>query len=214
MATLYNPGGSKTNCGFCSIAFALHTVKNQFVDADRLYTATLERLGLHVENGRDPIPRQLIFPEPNLDSLPISHLYRALEGTPLGLSGYTITSVASANHLNFDFKMSGLDLPRQFVKFSAETPPKQWSLTGFVDWRRNWLNERGLNPPVAKVREQIVKELEGTSIIGSKTSNHYINMRIDPSGVIRADDPQDGRQYDGKGLSDRMLTLDLMMRIK
>src|SRR5262249_51854752 len=97
MATIYDPSGSKTNCGFCSIAYVLHVVKNRFVDADRLYWETLARLGIQAQGGQDPIPRQLIFPEPNLDSAPVRLEYRALTGGANSLSSYTVTSVAEAN---------------------------------------------------------------------------------------------------------------------
>jgi hypothetical protein len=213
MGTLYNPTGLTTNCGFCAIAHAL-SLQGITTDADKLYLQTLERLGIPRQGNTDPIPRQLIFPDPLMDGVPVRVEYTALAERGHDPSSYTITSVASANNLRYDLNNRDLSLQRQFFDFCARTGRGAWNINDFVQSRLTWLQVQGQNPSADGVRRHLLAQLSGHSIIGSKTVNHFITMQVDTSGKISAYDPQDGRQYDGASLHTRMRTLDLVLRLR
>jgi hypothetical protein len=213
MGTLYNPTGLTTNCGFCAIAHAL-SLQGITTDADKLYLQTLERLGIPRQGNTDPIPRQLIFPDPLMDGVPVRVEYTALAERGHDPSSYTITSVASANNLRYDLNNRDLSLQRQFFDFCARTGRGAWNINDFVQSRLTWLQVQGQNPSADGVRRHLLAQLSGHSIIGSKTVNHFITMQVDTSGKISAYDPQDGRQYDGASLQTRMRTLDLVLRLR
>ena len=63
------------------------------------------------------------------------------------------------------------------------------------------------------VKQHIMKEMGGHSIVGSKTANHFINVHIDRAGHITAFDAQDGLRYDGKSLYARLGSVDLFLRL-
>lgn len=213
MGTLFNPSGLTTNCGFCAIAQAL-SVQGTVTDSDQLYLQTLERLGLQREGDRDPIPRQLIFPDPLLEGVPLSAEYRSLGDRGHGPSSYTITAVADANNLRYDLSNRDLALHRQFFEFSARSEPGTWNIADFVQVRLDWLESRGQTPAPEAVRKYAMEQLGGHSIVGSKTANHFISIHIDRAGHISAVDPQDGRVYDGPRLHARLRTLDLFMHLR
>jgi hypothetical protein len=213
-ASRYNPGKLTTNCGFCSIAHGLFVQKGVVVDADQLYLQTLERLGLTREGNQDPIPRQLIFPEPNMDDIPLTTTYGALADRGFGPSGYTITAVALASGLEFQLRDRDLTLPRQFMDFSARTGPGNWNINEFVQMRLDWLRTRRLNPSPEAVQHHIMEELGGHSIMGSKTVNHFINVHVDTLGRITAFDAQDGSDYDGRELYTRLRSVDLFLHLR
>jgi hypothetical protein len=215
MGTLYNPSNLTTNCGFCCIAHALF-LQGKKTDADILYLETLERLGLTRVGDQDPIPRQLIFPDPLIDGIPLSAEYQALAERGHGPSSYTITAVASANNLQYQLQNRDLTLPRQFFEFYSRTGPGNWNIADFIAMRMNWLRTQRGNaaPPEASVRRYILDSIGGHSILGSKTVNHFINVHIDNSGHIRAYDAQDGREYSGSGLHARLRTVDLLMHLR
>lgn len=213
MGTLFNPAGMTTNCGFCAIAHAL-SVQGTVTDADQLYLQTLARLGLQREGDRDPIPRQLIFPDPLLEGVPLSAEYRALGDRGHGPSSYTITAVADSNNLRYDLNNRDLALHRQFFEFSARSDPGRWNIADFVEMRLDWLESRGQTPSQEAVRRHVVDQLGGHSIVGSKTVNHFISIEIDRAGQISAVDPQDGRRYDGPRLYARLRTIDLFMHLR
>ncbi len=210
MGSPYNPGNREDNCGFCAIAYALHVQRHVETDADRLYLQTLERLGLQRQGGRDPVPRLLIFPDPMLDSARVREEYSALLGGTLGLSSYTITSVAEANGLRFRAKITDLDLPRQFMAFYRTMNARIWNIRDFEQMRLNYLRSRSLNPAPEALRKHIAGELGGHSIFGSKESKHYINVFIDMerTGRIEAYDAQDGLR-----LASRLGSVDLVMHL-
>jgi len=210
MSTPYNPGGSKTNCGFCAIAHGLFVQQGVRVTADELYERTLTRLNLTRPGGRDPLPHMLIFPDAMLDLVPPSAEYSALRSR--GLSSYSITSVARDCGLRFTAGVRDLDLPRQFFDFSANLTG-DWTLESFVEQRREFLEEGGRAPNLEALRRHIANALGGHSILGSKTSNHYINVHIDPSGHVTAYDAQDGNFYDGRGLNRRLMSVDLFIHL-
>lgn len=212
MSTPYNPGSSTTNCGFCAIAHGLFVQQGVRVTADELCERTLTRLGLTRQGGRDPLPRMLIFPDAMLDSVPPSAEYSALQGRAHGLSSYTITSVAQDWGLRFTAGIRDLDLPRQFFEFSANLTG-DWTLDSFVQQRREFLEERGRTPNLEALQRHIADALGGHSILGSKTSNHYINAHIDPCGHVTAYDAQDGSFYDGRGLKRRLRSVDLFIHL-
>jgi len=213
MATIYNPSDLKTNCGFCSIARGLHVQQHKLIDADKLYEATLKRLEIP-RAARDPLPRLLIFPEVSFDGVAISGTYSALAGRRHGLADYTITSVAEHNKLVGKASITDLLLPRQFMQFYANREHGTWSLRDFEEMRLDWLRDKGLNPTPESVRSYITKELHGHSIMGSKKTNHFINVHIDKAGIVTAYDAQDGSNYDGKGLNARLVTVDFFMLLR
>jgi hypothetical protein len=211
MSTPYNPEGRTDNCGFCAIAHGL-CLQNAaaVVTADQLYSDTLERLGLEREGNRDPIPRQLIFPEPMLHSIPVSVAYDALSERTLGLSSYTITAVAEASGLRFN-PAGDLDLVRQFVQgFSNHG---RWSIHEFVEARLDFLRSQGKNPNPRSLERHVLGGLVGHSIMGSKTKDHFLNAHIDGSGFVQGFDAQDGTRHDGRGLMRRLGSVDLFMRL-
>jgi hypothetical protein len=213
MGTRYNPGSLTTNCGFCAIAHGLY-LQGTVTDADTLYLQTLARLGLTRNGNIDPIPRQLIFPDPLLDGIPLSAEYRALADRGHGPSSYTITAVASASNLRYQLNNKDLSLQRQFFEFYAHAALDRWNIGDFVQMRLNWLASQGRNPSPEAVRKYVFDQLGGHSIMGSKTVNHFINVEVDGSGHITAFDAQDGRRYNGLGLHTRLRTVDLFMPLR
>ena len=214
MGTIYNPSGLTTNCGFCSIAHAL-LLRGIRTDADKLYLETLERLGIKGDGNKDPIPRQLIFPDPLMDGVPISTEYKALADAGHGPSSYTISSVASAYELQFTLHNRDLTLFRQFFDFCARSGRGSWNIASFVDMRLDFLHSHGSKQASAdSVRKHVLDNLGGHSIFGSKTVNHYINVEIEKAGHIRAVDAQDGQSYDGATLSTRLRTVDMVMHLR
>jgi hypothetical protein len=214
MASIYNPSNSKTNCGFCAIAHALYE-RGVRKDADQLYEETLARLGVERVNGVDPISRQLIFPEPGLDSMRLPTNYEALGARGHTAASYTITAVADAYQLQNDCtKDYSTDdkafLPRQFCNFFGGQRGNA-TIDGFIQLRMTLLGGRATE---SAVRRFVMSQLGGHSIVGSITSNHYINVYIDGAGRITAYDAQDGREYDGPGFRGRMQTVNLFMRLK
>ena len=213
MGTLYNPNGLTTNCGFCAIAHGLFR-QGTNTDADKLYLQTLNRLGIQRQGASDPIPRQLIFPDPLIDGVPLPTGYQALADSGHGPCSYTITAVASDHNLRYDLNNRDLALPRQFFEFYARTGTGKWDIADFVDMRLNWLQSQGRKPAADAVRRHIMEQLGGHSIIGSKTTNHFINVEVDGAGHIKAFDAQDGRIYNGSGLQGRLRTVDLLMHLR
>jgi hypothetical protein len=214
MGTIWNPSGLTTNCGFCSIAQALF-LKGIHTDADKLYLETLEHLGIKREGNKDPIPRQLIFPDPFLDSVPIRTEYKALADAGRGPSSYTISSVASDNNLPFALHNRDLTLFRQFFDFYAHNRHGSWDIATFVDMRLEFLHSHGnKQASAASVRKHVLDSLGGHSIFGSKAVNHYINVEIDKTGHIKATDAQDGQHYDGGTLHTRLRAVDMVMHLR
>jgi hypothetical protein len=212
MSTDYNPDGRKDNCGFCAIAHGLHLQKaSVLLTADQLYDQTLQRLNLEREGGNDPIPRQLIFPEATWSSVAVRANYSALSERTRALSDYTITAVAEASGLRF--RNGNLDLVRDFMKDFSTIGSHPSSLKDFVQARWNYLQSQGKNPKIQSVERYVTGELVGHSIMGSKSKGHFINAEIDPSGAVKGFDAQDGSRYDGKGLLQRLNSVDLFMRL-
>ena len=151
MGTLYNPNGLTTNCGFCAIAHGLFR-QGTNTDADKLYLQTLDRLGIQRQGASDPIPRQLIFPDPLIDGVPLPTGYQALADSGHGPCSYTITAVACDHNLRYDLNNRDLALPRQFFEFYARTGTGKWDIADFVDMRLNWLQSQGRKPAADAVR--------------------------------------------------------------
>jgi hypothetical protein len=216
MSSRYNPHERTDNCGFCAIAYARAAKGIEpFYDADELYEETIKRLGIKREGKRDPLPRLLIFPEKDLDAIPVRTEYQALPEHGHTLSDYTVTSVAEASGLSCTAKMEDLTLVQQFLHWCSNRG-HDLEIGDFVDWRLNFLHERRLNPPRAAVESHIAKALAGDSIIGSKLRQHYINLRIQMgrTGRIEATDPQNGATYDGRGLALRLTRVDLLVHVE
>jgi hypothetical protein len=214
MGTIWNPRGLTTNCGFCCIAHAL-SLRGIKTDADKLYLETLERLGIKREGDKDPIPRQLIFPDALLDGVRIRTEYKALADVGRGPSSYTISSVASDYNLQFALHNLDLTLFRQFFDFYARNRPGSWDIVAFVEMRLEFLHSHGSKQAsAASVRKHVLDNLGGHSIFGSKTVNHYINVEVDRTGRIKAIDAQDGRHYDGGTLHARLGAVDMVMHLR
>jgi len=212
MSTPYNPTGREDNCGFCAISYGLYLQNRSVVDADQLYLATIERLGLTREGNHDPIPRMLIFPDLKLPGGTPSTAYSALSGV-LGLNSYTVTDVA--DHLNLRFTYSRMDvmLPNQFLAYQSESG-NRGSLSDFTRTRLDFLRSKGGNPSLDAVRRQIVNAIAGHSIIGSEDASHFINAHIDPGGYLMGYDAQNDKRYDAKGLRERIGTVALFMHLR
>jgi hypothetical protein len=213
LGTQYNPHNRTTNCGFCAIARGLLT-QGTATDADVLYDQTLERLGIRRAGNHDPIPRQLIFPDPLIDGTPLPVAYQALADAGHGPSSYTISAVALAHNLHFQLNNKDLTLQRQFFDFYSRNGPGKWDIADFVNYRLTWLRGQGRNTTPEAVRRYVMEQMGGQSIVGSKSVNHYINVEIDRTGRIKAIDAQDGREYNGSTLYSRLRTVDLFMHLK
>lgn len=215
----FNPQHRLDNCGYCSIAAAMDVQGLGSKDADQLYADTIGRLGLTIENGRDPVSRQLIFPEPELSKQKLRPGYFALEGA-IGLDNYTITSVADNFKLNYRPSSKGQDpssefLPEDFVKFYAERESGNWNINHFIEFRRERNEEQNrIVPSVAQLRHYLTMSLMGDSIVGAKRIAHFLTMRVNPNFEVSAWDPQDRKSYDAKGLLHRMGSVDLVMHLK
>lgn len=217
MRTDYNPNGLKDNCGFCAISRGLQLQNHGvLINADELYEQTLQRLNLERQGGTDPVPRQLIFPEPDWSQVTVRTSYSVLvEGTRT-LSDYTITQVAHASYkgkrqerYRLRFDLGNRELLSDFIKEKAARPST--TLRDFAQKRWNYLKSQGKRPSIQGVEGYVANQLVGHSIIGSKSRDHFINAEIDPSGTVKGFDAQDGRLYDGKGLLDRLESVDLYM---
>jgi hypothetical protein len=97
----YNSQHRLDNCGYCSISAAMDA--GVLVSRVRMsFISRVHKVGLKIEDGRDPVSRQLIFPEPGLAGMPAREGYYALQGGAIGLDNYTITSVASTLAAGFE----------------------------------------------------------------------------------------------------------------
>lgn len=224
MSTAYNPRGLRDNCGYCSISKALELQGKQktFRDADQLYHETVERLGVSTAGNPVPISRQLIFPDSQLGSLRPRPGYEVLGERGRSLDDYAVTSVASSFKLEFrqhtknasQVRQGSAFLPEQFVRFYAKHGPSHWDVREFLEMRLDFLAEQGRNPSMQGLRTNLESELVGNAIIGSKDSNHYMTMQIDPDFHVIGVDPQDGATYGGAGLLERLQSIDLFMHLK
>ncbi|MCC6395284.1 MAG: hypothetical protein IT167_32145 [Bryobacterales bacterium] len=79
--------------------------------------------------------------------------------------------------------------------------------------RREFLEEHGRAPNLEALRRHIADALAGHSILGSKISNHYINVHIDASGHVTAYDAQPAAFYDGRGLKRRLMSVGLFIHL-
>jgi len=208
-STRWNPGGLKTNCGFCSISYALEQQKGRLVTADELYEQTLQRLGVTREGDGDPIPRMLIFPVLNLDAIKIRAGYEKLGGWGRGASDYTIWSVA--RHVGWELKTGAKDLLNSLVQFAAESK-SGWRLDDFVRAR---MNRPGMaaRTTFANMKSYVERDLKGNSIIGSINKHHFVNMSFSPAGEWKVFDAQKGMPYDGRRIKAELGSLDLFERV-
>lgn len=212
MKTDYNPTERGDNCGFCAISYGLYLQKPPVVDADKLYLAMIEYMGLAREGNQDPIPRMLIFPDLSLPQGIPPTAYSVLSGV-LSLSSYTIIAVAEHFGLRFIYSRAAVALPNQFFTYQVEKGGRG-SLNDFMKTRLEFLRAQGANPSADSVRKQVSNELVGDSIVGSQDARHFINLRIDPAGYITGYDAQDGNRYDARGLRSRIGSVALFMRLR
>ncbi len=207
--TRWNPSGWTSNCGFCSISYALELQKNVLLNADQLYEQTLERLGIVRQGNHDPIPRLLIFPGLNLDEARIRVEYHELEGRGRGAADYTIWSVARSAGL--ELKSGDKNMLNGLVKFAAEARPG-WKLDDFVN---AWMSRPGLpgTATFTAMKRHVEQNLKGVSIIGSIPRQHFVNMHFSPSGEWKVFDAQRGQSYDGRRIKAELASLDLFERV-
>ncbi len=236
-STLYNPRGDETNCGFCAVSYALERLKLalpgknvKWSNADDLYDRKLKRLRFTPDEAKG-FPRELIFPEQNWSGIPARGQYAALTHGTRALSDYTITKVASDEGLVYGGQ--GLlaggrpltqseilgDNAAHFFAWYMENGVGRWKFDDFMKLRLNFLEDRfertGGNFDRAGAQMAITKALAGDSIVGSKKTNHFMNVSIDPvDSHVDVYDPQTGDHFDGKGLQGRLREVNLFMHLE
>ncbi len=206
--TRWNPSGLTTNCGFCSISYALEQQKGILVDADRLYIQTLQRLGIERRGAVDPIPRMLIFPEWKLDQVAPRGEYHELEGRGRGPADYTIWSVA--HDVGLGLKSGDKTLLNSLVEFAARSTPR-WTLDDFIRARMNRPELAG-KASFTSMKIHVENSLKGNSIIGSIKGQHFVNLHL-TSGEFKVFDAQKGVSYDGPRIKAQLGPLDLFERV-
>ena len=209
-ATRWNPSGLNSNCGFCSISYALEQQKGFLITADQLYDQTLERLHIPRNGNQIPLPYALIFPVAGQAQPPIPVHYQALEGHGMGAADYTIWSVA--RHAGLELKAGDKTLLNHLVEFAAQkhTP---WRLDDFITARMSIPALAARGATFANMKRHVETSLNGNSIIGSIKAQHFVNMSFNPAGEWTVFDAQSGLRYDGKLLKAKMISLDLFERV-
>ena len=207
--TRWNPRGLEDNCGFCAISYALQQLGKPPQNADELYTEMMRRFGIVVAGNRDPVPRTLIFPKPDLDGSPWPVEYEELGARGISPSQYTIRSAAST----FGLKLEGgdRDLVNALIEFAYGARPG-WKLDDFVHHRMQRPGLAG-KANFAAHKSHIERQLSGNWIIGSTDAKHYVNMSFTPAGEWKVIDAQSGATYDGRSLKARMGSLALFDRV-
>lgn len=226
----YNPRGDDTNCGFCAVSYALDRLNLKWFNADDLYNRKLERLQLTPAEKKG-FPRQLIFPERNWEKLPPRPGYEPLFYGTRSPSLYTITQVAQEEGLAFHGtgliagghvgltrdQILGDDVAHFFGW--CKNMPGRWKFHQFVEYRLELLEEKaettGTKFDAAEKQRAIMQGLAGDAILGSKKTNHFMNLHIDPvHGSVEAHDPQSGGDFDGKQLADRLGEVNLFIHLE
>jgi len=192
--TKWNPNGLGTNCGFCAISYALEQQNGNFVkNADELYDETLAFLGIEkLANNGDPLPRMLVFSQPNLDQITPSVEYSAIR-PPHTLSDYTIEAVAGREAL--ELKPGDKYVANALLLYATRAFGK-WTLDDFIQARSQRPGLR-VQPSFATMKKTVEDGLRGNAIIGGKDGKHFLNMSFDHNNQWKLFDPQSGRDADG-----------------
>jgi hypothetical protein len=121
---------------------------------------------------RDPIPRMLLFSEHDLNSVRTRTDYQALREGTRSPSNYTIDRVAKARGLKVQSN------PTVSSWFASRK-----CLAEFIEDR---VDQKEPKDPEG-FRREFQKLLTGNHIIGSKTVDHFMNLKIDAEqGYLRS----------------------------
>lgn len=141
----------------------------------------------------------LLFSEHDLNSVRTRTDYHALGEGTRSPSNYTIDAVARAR---------GLKLQSNYT-VSSWFASRQ-SLAEFIE---NRVEQKEPNDPEG-FRRELQSILSGNYIIGSKTVNHFMNLKVDAEqGTCEAHDVQVSTEPCTESLRSRMGTIDLALKI-
>jgi hypothetical protein len=203
----WNPRNLSENCGFCAVSYALEQQKGIFIDADQLYSKMMEKFGFERQGGESPVPRTLIFPDPNLSDMKWTDAYSAFRDTMYTPAQYTVRSVAE--EVSLDLKPGDRAVVNALIKFAYDAAPG-WRFDDFVRQRSQ---RPGVTAGFGAQKQYMEAQLKGNWVIGSKEAKHYVNMSFTPAGEWKVFDAQIGVAYDGKGMKAKMPSLDLFDRV-